>query len=199
MQSDSDGTGGPGVDPPSASADPSDPDGVDNLPVPLQEALKQTGVPPDVVQTTVRAFASHYSGPLPPAEQMRAYEDVLPGSADRILRMAERQQDHRHDLERMTVKEATNRSWWGLRLGFVITVLVVGVGAATILTGHSAVGLALVLADLAVLAGVFVYGRVEQRKERVEKDRQTRAISTGPQPRLGPTGPQPVLKPGDKQ
>ena len=121
---------------------------------------------------TIAAFAA-YSGPLPPAEQIRAYEEVLPGSADRILGMAERQQAHRLELEKMTVSEATNRSWWGLRLGFAITLVVVGVGAAAILTGRSLAGFGLILADLAVLAGVFVYGRAEQRKERVEKDKQT--------------------------
>jgi hypothetical protein len=61
----------------------------------------------------------------------------------------------------------------GLRLGFAITLVVVGVGAAAILTGRSLAGFGLILADLAVLAGVFVYGRAEQRKERVEKDKQT--------------------------
>ena len=64
---------------------------------------------------TIAAFAA-YSGPLPPAEQIRAYEEVLPGSADRILGMAERQQAHRLELEKMTVSEATNRSWWGCAL-----------------------------------------------------------------------------------
>jgi uncharacterized membrane protein len=87
--------------------------------------------------------------------------------------MAERQQEHRHELEKVTVTESANRSWWGLRLGFLITVGVVGVGAAAILTGRSLAGFALILADLAVLAGVFVYGRAEQRKERVEKDKET--------------------------
>jgi hypothetical protein len=83
--------------------------------------------------------------------------------------MAERQQEHRLELERITVREAANRSWWGLRLGFVITVLVVGVGAAAIFTGRSLAGFGLILADLAVLAGVFVYGRERQHKELQEK------------------------------
>jgi uncharacterized membrane protein len=156
-------------DPPSA-----DVTSLPAIPEPLREALNQPGVPPELVQMTVAAFASSsYSGPLPPADQLLAYEKVLPGSADRLLRMAERQQEHRHELERMTVREATNRSWWGLRLGFIITIAVIGVAAAAIFTGRSLIGFGLVLADLAALAGVFAYGRSEQRKERVEKNRQT--------------------------
>jgi uncharacterized membrane protein len=81
------------------------------LPQPLRQALHQPGVSPELVQMTIAAFAASYQGPLPPAEQVRSYEQVLPGSFDRILRMAERQQEHRMELERVTVKEAANRSW----------------------------------------------------------------------------------------
>jgi uncharacterized membrane protein len=105
---------------------------------------------------------------------MRVYEEVLPGSADRILTMAERQQAHRHELEKTTVSEAAARSRWGLRLGFVIAVLVIAVGAAAIFTGHPTAGLAAIVSQAAILAGVFVYGRIEQRKERVQKEALTR-------------------------
>jgi hypothetical protein len=40
----------------------------------------------------------------------------------------------------------------------------------------------LILADLAVLAGVFVYGRAQQRHELEEKDRQTRPSLPAGQP-----------------
>lgn len=43
------------------------------------------------------------SGPLPPPQMIAAYEDVLPGSAERILSMAEQAQKQRHDRE---VREA---------------------------------------------------------------------------------------------
>lgn len=33
-----------------------------------------------------------YSGPIPPAEEFSRYEEVLPGSADRLISMAEREQ-----------------------------------------------------------------------------------------------------------
>jgi hypothetical protein len=88
--------------------------------------------------------------------------------------MAERQQEHRLSLEKVTVDEAASRSRWGLRLGFVIAVLVIAVGAAGIFTGHALAGFAVIVAQAAILAGVFVYGRVEQRKERGDKDALTR-------------------------
>jgi uncharacterized membrane protein len=165
-------------------ADASVPDAVlDNLPAPLREALSQPGVPQQLVSMTIAAFSAAYAGPLPPADQLRAYEAVLPGAADRIISMAERQQEHRLDLERTTVHEAASRSRWGLRLGFVIAVLVIGVGAAAIFTGAALAGFGIILGEGAVLSGVFVYGRVEQRKERVQKEAQTRVLPAG-----GPSG-----------
>ena len=40
-----------------------------------------------------------YSGPIPPPDALKGYEDVCPGSADRILAMAEREAVHRHKYE----------------------------------------------------------------------------------------------------
>jgi uncharacterized membrane protein len=39
-------------------------------------------------------------GPLPDARQMEHYERVLEGSANRIMRMAESEVEHRHGLEK---------------------------------------------------------------------------------------------------
>lgn len=153
--------------------------GIEKLPAPLRDALSQPGVPPQLLSMTLAAFSASYSGPLPPADQIRAYEEVLPGSADRILAMAERQQEHRLNLERVTVNEAAQRSRWGLRLGFVIATLVIAVGAAGIFTDHALAGFAVIVAQAAILAGVFVYGRTEQRRERVEKDALTRVSPPG--------------------
>lgn len=157
-----------------ASAGPPIPEAaLEVIPAPLREALSQPGVSPQLLSMTLAAFTASYAGPLPPADQIRAYEEVIPGSGERIIAMAERQQEHRHSLERVTVKEAANRSWWGLRLGFVIALAVIGVGAGAIFTGHALAGFGLIVAQAAVLAGVFVVGRVAQQKELAEKDAQT--------------------------
>ncbi|MFN7543319.1 MAG: DUF2335 domain-containing protein [Acidobacteriota bacterium] len=40
-----------------------------------------------------------FSGPLPPPSVLRDYEEFVPGSAERIIAMAEKQGDHRRRLE----------------------------------------------------------------------------------------------------
>lgn len=44
--------------------------------------------------------ASFMSGPLPPPEIMRGYNEILPGAAERIVAVFESEVAHRHDLER---------------------------------------------------------------------------------------------------
>jgi uncharacterized membrane protein len=58
--------------------------------------------------------ATTYSGPLPQAEQLQKYEEVLPGAADRIIRMAEEQSAHRQEIERQIVASASRDSIAGV-------------------------------------------------------------------------------------
>jgi len=41
-----------------------------------------------------------FAGPIPPPSMMKQYEETLPGSADRILKMAENQSEHRQWMEK---------------------------------------------------------------------------------------------------
>jgi uncharacterized membrane protein len=42
---------------------------------------------------------SVWHGPLPPPAVLEAYERILPGSTDRVLRQWERETAHRHEME----------------------------------------------------------------------------------------------------
>ena len=58
-------------------------------------------VPEDIrleVKTLIRDFS--FSGPIPPPQFLEGYERVLPGSADRILTMAENEQETSKDVGR---------------------------------------------------------------------------------------------------
>jgi len=94
----------------------------------VEDVLRQQGVPE--AGRVIQAFQSFqasmsYSGPLPPAEQAAAWDAVVPGAADRILKMAEKQQEHRHELEKTTIGGrpavrtrgsgwASSLAWWSL-------------------------------------------------------------------------------------
>ena len=108
-----------------------------------------------------------YSGPLPPAEEIEAYEHVCPGSADRIISMAEKSLENRIANEQLIVKEETKQSSRGQILGFILAVffgiiaLVLGLKGQERLAGIIASG------DIVSLAIIFVLNKVpELRKGR---------------------------------
>lgn len=117
-----------------------------------------------------------YSGPIPPPEVFRGYEEVLPGSADRILKMAEKQLEHRiaaetKQLEHRITSETklinieAKLSYWGLISGFVIAF--VGLSGAVYLgIKDKPIPSSIMSAGtLAGLVSVFVSGRSIIKRE----------------------------------
>ena len=51
------------------------------------------------VKTGIAAAKAEFSGPIPPPSIIEGYERVLPGSADRIISMAEKQSAKSQDSE----------------------------------------------------------------------------------------------------
>ena len=119
--------------------------------------------------------ASAWAGPLPKPDILRRYDEILPGAAERILKMAEDQQKHHHDQERrqlemylMAVQSDSKRSNRGLWAGFAITLVGLGGGIILVYAGHDWAGGVIAGLNLASVAGVFVYGSHSRRAERAE-------------------------------
>jgi uncharacterized membrane protein len=51
------------------------------------------------VVARVVAISESFSGPMPHPKHLRAYEEIAPGSANTMLKMAEREQVHRHKMQ----------------------------------------------------------------------------------------------------
>lgn len=71
----------------------------------------------EIIQTESAMF---YSAPLPPASEFAKYENVLPGSADRIIKLAENQNRHRRFIENIVVIVDSIKSITGLIFALVI-------------------------------------------------------------------------------
>jgi Predicted membrane protein (DUF2335) len=65
-------------------------------------------------------ISAHWSGPLPPPAELEKIDRIIPGGADRLLRMAENEQTHR-------IEDAKRGQYlgWSLAAGAVITAAVV--------------------------------------------------------------------------
>jgi len=104
-------------------------------------------------------------GELPSAETVGAYEQVLPGAADRIIAMLEQQSVHRMEMERRNLERIARTERIQQVLGLVVVLVVFGVGTALILNDHEGPGTLLAVVDLLLLAAVFV--RRDAVRERV--------------------------------
>ncbi|HAS84835.1 MAG TPA: hypothetical protein DCS23_02030 [Candidatus Yonathbacteria bacterium] len=129
----------------------------------LQRQHNQNGVV--VQQHSVQSF----SGPLPHPDILRKFEEVVPGSAERIIKMAEDQSAHRKDLEQKVISSDIARSKWGQILGFVIAVAGLVVSAIISIYGNAIAGGIIGVGTLASLVGVFMYGSTTRSKEREVK------------------------------
>lgn len=130
------------------------------MPIGDSNAGVQHGLPFAV--TTVSHQVSHQSGPLPPAEELIKYNNVVPGAAERIIQMTEKQSAHRIALESMVVKGQLDQSNRGQVLGFSIAVAFL-IGAVVVtLYGYPWVGGILGGSTITVLGVAFITGKVYQ-------------------------------------
>jgi uncharacterized membrane protein len=107
--------------------------------------------------------ASYYAGVLPKASELEKYNKIIPNGAERIMVMAEKQQAHRHELEKNYVKQSNNQAWIGLIFGFVITLAFLIFSVYLIVQGFGTSGTILGSINIVALVSLFVYGTKRKR------------------------------------
>jgi len=118
-------------------------------------------------QTMIKASA--HSGPLPHPESYARYDEVLPGSADRILGMAERQSAHRMELEKIALRRQFNQSGAGQWIAAVIALFLISAGSYLIYSNHDTAGSSIIVATVVGIIYTFVKGKDAQKKDLEEK------------------------------
>ena len=111
-----------------------------------------------------------FSGPIPHPTILKGYEEVLPGSADRILSMTEKEGEHRRKIETELVKNDNIRSYLGQIAGF--TIAIVGLGGSIYLGINDKVWASGIMSagTLTGLVTVFVKGDKERRIQSEQDD-----------------------------
>lgn len=110
-----------------------------------------------------------YSGPLPPAQELQKYNDILPGAADRIIIMAEEQAKHRRSLENTVITSDTKNATLGLIFGLIIGLAGIISGTVIIIYGYAIYGVVVGGGTIASLVATFVYG---SRQRKIERERK---------------------------
>lgn len=104
-----------------------------------------------------RLVAAAYSGPLPPPDLFRAYQEILPDAPERILKIWEKEVDHRHAVEDRLSKAEVGNAKRGQWFGFVLGLGAMAFGAYALFLGYSLVGFGAVIAPIAALVGALLF------------------------------------------
>lgn len=97
-----------------------------------------------------------HSGPLPSPEILHAYNQIIPNGADRIMKLAENQREHRSKLELMVVSRQFNQSSTGQWIGAGIVVVSLGAAVYLAMNDKTAIAAIIVGINLVSMAVVFV-------------------------------------------
>ena len=112
----------------------------------------------------VDGYIEQYSGPIPPPKMFHDYEQVLPGSADRILSMAEHEQKHRIGYEKL-----------GITFAFILALGLIALSFYAISLGYALAGVGVIASSIFTVAGVFVHSQrnglreLQARRQAAEK------------------------------
>lgn len=104
------------------------------------------------------------SGPLPSPDIIAGYDRILPGAADRIIKMAENEQTHSHDMQIRAEGHRFKLTITGQVFGFIIGIVGVGGGVGLAAYDKSIVGFSVFFTSLGILVGGFFYSRSKSAK-----------------------------------
>ena len=132
---------------------------VDNIDKVLEELPKDKR---DVIYSAFCAIERSYSGPLPPPEDFAKYEQNLPGSMDRILKLTEKQVEHRIELENSEVKLDIR----GQIIGAALVALFGVLSFLLAMFDHENVALGMGVTTVISVAVIFVLNKVPTGKDK---------------------------------
>lgn len=113
--------------------------------------------------------AEMWSGPLPPPERLAEYDHIQPGLADRLVTMAEKQQDHRQQLENHAIRSQLRQSALGQWFALILGLAAISAAAWLGLSDHVTVACTIAGPTIIALAIAFLKGKESEKKSRDTK------------------------------
>lgn len=132
---------------------------------PIEAKLEMLPADQREIVVEIAQEMAHHSGPLPSPRQMVEYEAALPGLAERIVRLTENEQKHRHTIQNTALNRSANLRDRGQWLALVAMALVLAFCAYLVVAGATAAAASVAIALVAAVVGIFVTGRHADIKE----------------------------------
>ncbi|MDE5878155.1 MAG: DUF2335 domain-containing protein [Muribaculaceae bacterium] len=103
------------------------------------------------------------TGPIPHPDLLKGYNDVIPNGAERIMRMAEKEQENRF-LERKEIRETNKKIAFdkleylrrGQLMGFGLALIMLGLATLFVFTGHEGIAYMVFSVGAVSLVGLFL-------------------------------------------
>lgn len=147
------------------------------IPEEFKPILADPDIPKDKKDKIIRAVlgisirkASSFSGPIPPPELLKGYNEVVKDGAERIVIMAEKQSNHRMKLEDHAIREELKQSRLGQVFGFVLGIVGLLLAAILAILDHETIAGIFATTTILGLVTVFVLGKKAQKKDLEDKD-----------------------------
>lgn len=109
--------------------------------------------------------SSTHSGPLPSPDDLKKYNTIIPNGADRIMVMAERQNQHRIEIEKAVIKSNNHQSSTGQWMGFILGLGCISASVYMGVNNQPWLGGILGGSTIIGLVTVFVLGKKAQKEE----------------------------------
>jgi uncharacterized membrane protein len=108
-------------------------------------------------------ISQHHSGPLPSAETIKVYAEVIPNGGDRLMATVEQQLNHRIKLENKSVDRSYNQSSTGQWMAFILALAFGLVAWHLAISGKENAAMVIGAFDIVALVAVFITGRVTKK------------------------------------
>lgn len=125
---------------------------ISDLPKDKQESLLR-------VLSVVKKESLSFSGPLPHPDILQGYKDVVPGAAERILAMAEKQAEHRQKIESKVINKQLAQTSLGQWFAFILTIVCIAVGTYLAVNNFTIIAGIIFSSTILGLISVFVLGK----------------------------------------
>lgn len=116
-----------------------------------------------IEKKTIVAMEQHYSGPLPPAQEFKAYGEVEKTAPSRIIALTENEQEQRHKQQDFILKTKSRDNLIGAILGTVCVLVCLICAFILGMNGHDWLASSFV-AISASLVAIFVLRKTPEKK-----------------------------------
>ena len=113
------------------------------------------------VSSSPQLIGQIHQGPLPSPDQLAKYEEYIPGSAERIIKMAENAHNHAYEIDKETLKVVSRERRRGQYMAFFIGVLGILVAGYLALEGHSYSSIGIGLAGIILITTQAIMDRAK--------------------------------------